>query len=510
MFVQSNNIRITNQISFFQNKQNCTLKANPIHKSRWDCTTDNPELDTPYNVIVKYNNSLSTEPMNQSYVVNLLNVTVPPKVELKLIHTEISSASFLFLLDLSAHYDHDRSKNNFLVFNLTLQSNVGFHSQDQYNFSVRNTGDQFSLQLKDLPYPSYNYTVTLRSKMLLSPNDTDMYYSEPASFSFTSKPTFPYRPPRTNMGAFEIIPTNTGRIGRLEVKIFWEALEEFEHNGPDFKYDIKVYKENGLITDMKPTKQTNSSATFEIDNDTDYRFEIFSRNKEGASLKSSHIFVSRHVTNGKSLIEDVWKVTNHKQANLSWFLDERITNFENFTVFWCAPKFRDDYSNCINSVNFEEIPKHERSHVFQHNKAVDHNYGISLNFLNYSTGLVWNTCSAIKDKQLEAVKISEIDKPAQKTEAELRWNVDCQYKSIISGYDFTYCLLDSSDNCVYSKKELLGNKLESNKVRGLKPYSRYRFSIGMIRGNETIIYSNKTIETNQAGEYIEQSLIITF
>lgn len=479
------------------------MTNNPIIKSRWECTTENPELDTPYNFIVTSHNDLSQEPLVQSFDVNLLNVTVPPKFDLKLNHTDISSAEFYFPLDYSANYEHDRYKNNFLVFILTLQSNVGFHSPDQFQYVINSTdGDKFFLKLTDLPYPSYTYNVTLRSKMALSPNDTDLYYSEPVSYIFTTKPALPYRPPRTNMGAFEII-----QIGRMEVTIFWEALEEFEYNGPNFRYDFRVFKNNIFISDMSPTRTSESSATFKIHPNTDYRFEIFSKNELGESPRSSEILVSKHVTIRSHAvqpnpIEDVWKVTNDKQANLTWSLGRFEGDFENFTVFWCAPRNRDDYSNCKSSINFEEISKHERWHVFQHNSKVEYNYGISLNFRNYSTGLVWNSCSAREDRKLEIVKYFRAEKPAQKIEVGLRWDTECQFKSIISGYDLTYCLLDHSDNCVdvEPRKEVLGNKLESYKIRGLKPYSRYKFSIGMIRGNEVILYTNVTSETSQSGE----------
>ncbi|KAL5288968.1 DOME.2 family protein [Megaselia abdita] len=493
-----------------QNKKSCILK-DVAYKgiSRKYCTTENPETGTPYKFIVRSQNSLTTEVLEQQFEVNVLNVTVPAKVNLKLNSADISSADFSFPLEFSAQYDHDRSKHNYLIFNLTLESSVGFHSPDQFQYSINNTGgDVFSLIIKSLPYPHHNYSLTLRSKMMLSPNDTDMYYSEPTYYNFSTTSTRPYKPPRTNMGAFEVIETNRGNKEKTEVTIFWEALKEFEHNGPNFRYVIKVYR-NGKLVEMSPIKHSESSATFEISHDNDYNFEIFSKNDVGSSSSSSSVFVSKHVTNNKkTLIEDVWKVTNDEHVNLTWYLDNYVEDFINFTVFWCTPRIRDDYSHCKSSINFEEISKLERSHIFQDHGKLEYNYGISLNFRKYSTGIVWNSCSTEENIKLVNVKNFVAEKPAQQTEIGLRWSAECQYKATISGYNLKYCLLDNSDECVDQRTVTLGNKLESHRIHGLKPYSRYKVSIGMIRRKENILYSHLINETSQAAPSPPQNLTV--
>lgn len=431
----------------------------------------------------------------------MLNVTVPPKVEFDSVRTNISSVEFNFSINESANYVYN--SKNYLIFLVSLRTKLGILDQSEYQYEVKKAvGDIFSFKIENLPYPNYVYNVTFRCKMLLSPNSSDLYFSEPTHYTFMTNPTIPYRPPRTNLGAFEIIRPNLGNSnGNSILTIFWEKLEEYEFNGPNFEYDITVYK-NNVPSDMKPSSKNHYSATYEIPRGaeyftTDYRFEILSTNSKGNSPNSSRVVVNRFAFKNPNPIEDVWKVTNDFEANLTWSLQKDDDDLKSFTVYWCNARSRDEYSTCNDSIYFEEIPKHERVHTFN-NTIV--NYGIAMNYQKNSSGIVWNTCTSRKDKKLEQVKDFKHD-PVQKREINLRWSTDCQFKSVINGYFLEYCLLNNiSKNCTGKIHNVtLGNKNASHTVKHLKPYSRYKFGISMYRGQERAESSYLTIETKQDG-----------
>lgn len=382
---------------------------------------------------------------------------------------------------------------------------MGFH--DHHDFEVLNPGDSdlYILKVYNLPYPGMTYNLTLRQKMLLSSNETDMYYSEPSTFTFTTKPTLPYRPPKTNTGAFEVTASYTKGPA---ITIFWESLKDFEFNGEDFKYDIKVYK-NGVRTKLELIESSPFSATYKYKFiRADYKFEIFSKNEIGSSVNSSIVYVDKRALNGVNFVEDVWMVTNNTSTNLTFGLNNEAEDFESFTIFWCSPRYRANPSSCQDSIEFIQVSKEERAHIFHTSNIF--NYGVSMNFKDYSSGIVWSSCQVRDDKSLELVKFFKAT-GEQKRSVRLTWSIDCQIKSLIHGYFLEYCKLDENDDCMgETKNQTLGNKLESYEVNGLKPYTKYGFFMRMFRENNRGLVSYDTVKTSQDGEYLINYFVFFF
>lgn len=98
----------------------------------------------------------------------------------------------------------------------------------------------------------------------------------------------PGRPPKTDIGSFEIAEN----IGSRDVYLYWQAIPEYLKNGDNFKYEIDHVEENGRKLSLTPNETTRTYAKFKgIGCYSSYRFEIVSTNVVGANKERAKIFV---------------------------------------------------------------------------------------------------------------------------------------------------------------------------------------------------------------------------
>lgn len=84
-------------------------------------------------------------------------------------------------------------------------------------------------------YAFWTYSIKVRVKS--SEVDNDQFWSEGKITTFRTKAERPKRAPKTPVGSFYIDSTET------QLRLYWEAMPDYEYNGPSFQYIINELNE---------------------------------------------------------------------------------------------------------------------------------------------------------------------------------------------------------------------------------------------------------------------------
>ena len=122
--------------------------------------------------------------------------------------------------------------------------------------------------LTNLPYANAIYDVKVYIKSgKASRNDS---WSTPANITFRTKNQIPLRPPKTDIGSFEI----SGVASTRGVYIFWQRIFDWEQCGNMFGYILQIY-ENGFPKYISPSEMTHSYAEFKGIRFNSYKFNYY-------------------------------------------------------------------------------------------------------------------------------------------------------------------------------------------------------------------------------------------
>lgn len=91
-------------------------------------------------------------------------------------------------------------------------------------------------------------------------------------------------------------------------------------------------------------------------------------------------------------------------------------------------------------LDWEEVPPYKRSHnVTLIENDTYHQFAISANTRNFSSGMLWASCTVLHDDGIQRMKTIWIDKIGS-TFIEVKWNLECaDKKANVQAYKISYC-----------------------------------------------------------------------
>jgi len=107
-------------------------------------------------------------------------------------------------------------------------------------------------------------------------------------------------------------------------------------------------------------------------------------------------------------------------------------------------------------------------------------FAVAANTRQYSSGMVWATCTILHNKVVGKLKTVSIE-VTQRDALKVHWRLDCSDRvGIITGYRVTYCKLDSPDETAICDGPELHKDTppdqESVWVDHLAPWTYYKVS----------------------------------
>lgn len=360
--------------------------------------------------------------------------------------------------------------------------------------------DLFELTLTNLKYANTIYNISVRSRTGSKDEWHPIRWSEPAYITPSTKATTPFSPPLTTIGSFEIVSTK-GRDFR-DVNIYWQELPEYMENGNDFKYKILTVEENGVVVNISPYSVTKYCASFKNLTYNHYRFTVVSWNRLGRSKNYSEVIVPA----GDEIPlapELVTKIPRSNSAyELSWEIHSHQSQIESYTVFWCK-KISSSPFQCSN-LNWTVVDSSTNIKNVSHLSEIEsYELGVSANRQKLSSGIVWASCSVIREQGTDMKKVIVVHKGP--SNLYISWKLECSNRiGVVSGFLIEYCASDDrcSDNFVCGSdkqsKIIEGGANRSYNLTDLMPYTNYAIFISIISNSE--FYSKSRAQCTKTGE----------
>lgn len=371
-------------------------------------------------------------------------------------------------------------QNTWKVINITTKS----HKHKKY------------YNLTGLEYANTVYDVRVLLKSAVASEDK---WGDFSHVTFRTPPRLPGRPPRTDVGSFEIAENNVNR----DIYLYWQAIPAYLENGDSFKYQIIRVEENGRAVDqqaLKPCEMTRSYVKFKGISFNDYRFEIASMNEIGLNEERARIFVpSKYEMPHEPLT--VTKIAFEGGLyELSWKPPVRQNDITNYTIFWCDND-RDRPYQCTGYLDWVHVPKNTTVYnmtVSDPDKV--YQFAISANSARGSSGMIWASCTVIHNKVVGKMKSVWINRIGSNF-IEVGWKLDCSDRiGIIEGFNIYYCPLLSpySVDCKGPKFNRT-IKAEPHLIHGiidnLKPYTTYMMTITVLTKSGEGLHSDPLYNT---------------
>ncbi|XP_055914177.1 cytokine receptor-like isoform X2 [Eupeodes corollae] len=432
-----------------------------------------------YNFTLKSSNSMGS--FSEQKLVQQYKIVKPQLRNIKL--TNITSNGVLLVWDILNRDAYTKNTTGDLFFSISLRSDRFEFSRN--DFSIENQGNHFWVKIANL-YPFVKYGVNIRVKANLTFNNERMW-SNTFEESFTTSSKKPNKPPYIGIGNFYVHPKE--KI----ISLFWQQMPEYEHNGPNFEYEISNIMENRQFIKSLRTITTNSAAII-IDwkNTSEYEFQLRSRNKEGFSSAASILKISprnpniKHEEQKKALT----KVYNQTYT-LFWSKPTYFTGLSSFTLFWCSAEI-ESQNRCKGPMEFIYLDRKTLNYTT--NISSTTNFALSENYYDnsYSSGMMWFKCS--KNTNMDSFEI-KFDYPVIPTEDSItiKWIEECWHMPIIEMFIVTYC----EDNTNYCEKEIIPKQAKYHTIRGLKPSSSYKITITSILKTGLRLISNPITATTK-------------
>ncbi|KAL5237172.1 hypothetical protein ACI65C_004582 [Semiaphis heraclei] len=386
--------------------------------------------------------------------------------------------------------------------------------------------DYYYFNVTDLKYPFTHYDFRIYVRSSLSRGEDK--WSPPGCITLKTKPSIPRRPPRTDIGSFECVPSLSDKSKR-DVFIYWQNIEDNEKCGDSFEY--RAYYTSTTIDNKTIIHHSNeifkNYAKFEgLSTDIGYNFTVYSSNKEGLSTEYSTIFVPNESDKlNKPLLFTKIAFDEQGVFELSWknsssqkLLASNQVN--DFTIFWCeTDKESNNKYQCNGSMNWMHIPSSIKSHyyIIVSDKMKIYQFAISANCYNTlktsdtstyqltssSSGMVWESCTVLHSKIIGNIKNVWVNTIGL-TSMELRWNLCCSDRiGEILGFRIFYCPVVSTNNSTCKEpmlnKTVSGEMAQDNQgissISDLKSYTTYKVTIASITRHGEGLHSDPLLKT---------------
>ncbi|XP_017887788.1 uncharacterized protein LOC108629550 [Ceratina calcarata] len=360
----------------------------------------------------------------------------------------------------------------------TINITNGFHTHKRY------------WNLTGLEYANTVYDVRVCLKSAVAVGEDK--WSDYSAVAFRTPPRLPGRPPRTDIGSFEIAENNNSR----DVYLYWQAIPQYLENGDEFKYVVENVEENGRKLSLAPKEITRTYAKFDGISFNKYKFEIVSVNIVGANKERAKIFVPSKneipkepiaftkIAFDGGLYELSWKPP-HDYKNTQQIRGRVINEITNYTIFWCDNE-RDRPYECNGYLDWVQVPKNTT--IYNMTVPDPHKvyqFAISANTEKGSSGMVWASCTVKHDKVVEKMKFVWINRIGSDF-IEVGWNLGCSDRiGIVEGFNIYYCPIVSpySQNCKGPKLYTTikaGPHTMNGIVNNLTPYTTYMLTVAVL------------------------------
>lgn len=304
-----------------------------------------------------------------------------------------------------------------------------FREVNATGLPIRNRTYKF--ELANLPYAYMQYEVRIYIKPKNAKDDE--FWSDPSFQFFQTQSEIPSRPPETTAGAFVRAPFSTRRM----ISVYWKQLEEYEENGANFTYKVLVLQ-NSHSRIIYPEKN-KSLSYIDINSATmnPIYITIWSRNINGSSLNSSHLYIpaeSEMLNSVKSFTKLAFENGTYE---LSWD-NANPGNIDNYTLFWCQYNYT---KVCVGRMDFTTLEPNKTSHIIHFRDEKKYQFAMAVNKDIYTSGMEWAQCDISRDAvALYAFPVKLEYYGPNKTHVRLYWSMGCTLREgIITGYNITYC-----------------------------------------------------------------------
>jgi len=314
------------------------------------------------------------------------------------------------------------------------------------------------------------------------------YWSQPTSVEQTTLASLPPSSPRIHPGGFEII----GGINDRTVVVFWQKLDEKLHNGEDFRYTVTDVRSDGHSQPLLPVTKSSTFMEFQKVGLGQQSIFITSENSVGQAPTSAKIVVPA-ASDLRNIQPKSFTRTLYPEDNVyevAWLPPKDKELIVSYTVFWCKyEKDRPHY--CEGFLDWEEVPIVDpTSDTIIHNITLpdggNYQMAIAANTKTHSSGLVWATCTIIKNRVVGKLKEVSVDGVGETT-ALVRWRLDCQDRiGIVTGYEIVYCSIrdemDVDKICAGRNltQEIARPDAEKANLTNLTPWTPYKIMVRVI------------------------------
>ncbi|XP_060848047.1 cytokine receptor-like [Rhopalosiphum padi] len=425
------------------------------------------------------------------------------------------SHGIVYKIQYKSQWDSNPEQWHTIIVNDKCNPQSTSHETDsaQNTDCVEHDGDHHYYDVTGLKYPfaRYDFRISLRTALA----GGDDKWSAPGYITVNTKPTIPKRPPQTDIGSFQCVPSPSDKSKR-DVLVYWQTIEDNEKCGESFEYiAYYVYKTEDEQTITRRSDETYKNyAKFNcLSTSIGYEFIVVSYNKEGFSTECSKVYVpsesdtldkptslKKSVFDKQGIFELSWKGADVQKSSTPNPLDY-------YTLFWCEKDIVHP-QQCNGYMNWMHVP----ISVSRYNTTVFDNmekyiFSISANSENpsrngldnlkaSSSGMVWESF----DDNVKNVWVSVIGP----TFAGLSWKVYCDDKTgLIIGYHVFHCPIISIKNPLCKEPMVMKtvNEFHPDDCKGsilvsnLKPYTEYLVVIAIVTDNDQTLNFDITIKT---------------
>ncbi|XP_030748667.1 cytokine receptor isoform X2 [Sitophilus oryzae] len=357
-----------------------------------------------------------------------------------------------------------------------------------YNSSNTHKPPSVEYTLENLPYAHCLYDIRVALK---SNNATgEFYWSNNSTVAFYSQSKLPDRPPKTNIGGFEVEGRN--------IIIYWQKLPQYEENGSNFTYHIEVDGDPSI----KAKKILSTNARFEKMENRNYTFKIWSKNEIGYSKTYSVVSVPATYYFLKPALNLVKVFKGNGIYELEWS-DPAPEKSTNYTIFWSD-----------GNINWTTVDKGISNKVLSLSSDNNTDSGkdsyslaLSVNGHETSSGLTWAECTPLPGtgSKLREVYVKDVSSRS----ILVAWSLKCYKKANLLGINIIYCKTEQFSNTTACQNDTIRSTnitkpgAETGLITGLTPYTRYKIQVKPILYDLETYYSDEMVNSTFEGEPTE-------
>jgi len=410
-----------------------------------------------------------------------------------------------------------------------------------------------------IPYTLYTVTVDLISiKNNFSTVDSK-YVSPTVTQSKRTMATVPDAQPSTTSGCFETVDLSNGdglnglAGGKRNIFVYWRQINPTQRNGPGFKYRVTrvIDLETRQTLPVEPDSTTAAYAKFErMDRNRGYIVYVTAQNSQGTAQgdSSSVVIPPAAVGGGVVKMSDLEPRSSTKidydnqKYEISWLHPVRHRDVTSYTVFWCkSEKGKDRPSQCDGQLDWTIVGRNETmakisvpsNHIYQlavsantymkasannpdtlsHSSLSSSSGPDDNNAMDYSSGMVWTSCTIRYDKESGKMKpLTVSDVKAKRL--SVYWKLECMDRTrFVTAFHVSYCQVAEDDPdapCLPDPANMTvvraPREEDHLQLVNLRPWTFYKMAVAAVSKDElAAVYSHFVVR--RTGAYKPESSV---